>query len=43
MWRWFTAPVEVLFSDQGLVVITIILFILMVGGRSPCWTAAESW
>lgn len=31
IWRWFTAPIEVLFTDQGVVVITIILFILMVG------------
>lgn len=32
VWRWFTAPVEVLFGDQAVLVITIILFILMVGG-----------
>jgi uncharacterized ion transporter superfamily protein YfcC len=32
VWRWFTAPVEVLVSEDAVVVITIILFILMVGG-----------
>lgn len=32
IWRWFTAPVEVLWAPGSIVVITIILFILMVGG-----------
>ena len=32
IWRWFTAPVEVLGGPDGLIVIVIILFILMVGG-----------
>ncbi len=32
VWRWFTAPVEVLWSDDALMVITIIVFILLVGG-----------
>lgn len=32
IWRWFTAPVEVLWSPGNIVVIMIILFILMVGG-----------
>lgn len=32
VWRWLTAPVEVLWGPDGLVVIVIILFILMVGG-----------
>lgn len=32
VWRWLTAPVEVLWSPDGLVVIVIIVFILMVGG-----------
>jgi uncharacterized ion transporter superfamily protein YfcC len=32
IWRWFTAPVEVLGSEDGLLVIVIIVFILMVGG-----------
>lgn len=32
VWRWFTAPVEVLGSDDGLIVIVIIVFLLMVGG-----------
>jgi uncharacterized ion transporter superfamily protein YfcC len=31
VWRWFTAPVEVLGGSDGLTVITIILFLLMVG------------
>jgi uncharacterized ion transporter superfamily protein YfcC len=30
-WRWFTAPLEVLAGPQGLTVITILIFILMVG------------
>ena len=32
VWRWFTAPIEVLWSDDGLMVIAIILFILIIGG-----------
>ena len=32
LWRWFTAPVEVLWGPDGVTIITIILFILMVGG-----------
>jgi uncharacterized ion transporter superfamily protein YfcC len=31
IWRWFTAPVEVLWSADGATVIAIILFILLVG------------
>jgi uncharacterized ion transporter superfamily protein YfcC len=31
-WRWFTAPVEVLAGPDGLSVIMIIVFILLVGG-----------
>ena len=31
-WRWFTAPVEVLFAPGNLALITIIIFILSVGG-----------
>ena len=31
VWRWFTAPVEVLWGDDGLTIIVIILFILIVG------------
>jgi uncharacterized ion transporter superfamily protein YfcC len=30
-WRWFTAPLEVLFGPDGATVIAIILFILLVG------------
>jgi len=31
VWRWFTAPVEVLWGPDGLTVITILVFILMIG------------
>jgi len=31
LWRWFTAPIEVLFGADGFTIIVIILFILMVG------------
>ncbi len=31
VWRWFTAPVEVLWGEDSLLVIVIIVFILMVG------------
>lgn len=31
-WRWFTAPVEVLASEDGLQAIVIIAFIMIVGG-----------
>lgn len=32
IWRWFTAPVEVLFAPGNIAVITIILFLVIVGG-----------
>ncbi len=32
VWRWFTAPLEVLAGPNSLTLIVIILFILMVGG-----------
>ncbi len=32
LWRWFTAPVEVLWGDDSLIIITIIVFILLVSG-----------
>lgn len=32
VWRWFTAPVEVLFAPGNITVITIILFLVFVGG-----------
>lgn len=32
IWRWFTAPVEVLWSEGNLIIITIIVFILLVSG-----------
>jgi uncharacterized ion transporter superfamily protein YfcC len=31
VWRWFTAPVEILWGPDGLTVITIVVFILLVG------------
>lgn len=31
VWRWFTAPLEVLGADGSIIVIAIILFILLVG------------
>ena len=31
VWRWFTAPVEVLAGPDGLTIIVIIVFLLMVG------------
>ena len=31
IWRWFTAPVEVLWGPDGLIIITILIFILAVG------------
>ncbi len=31
VWRWFTAPVEVLWGPDGFTIIVIIVFILMVG------------
>ncbi len=32
VWKWFTAPVEVLASPEGSVVMAIILFFLCIGG-----------
>ena len=32
VWRWFTAPVEVLWGEDSLIIITIIVFILLVSG-----------
>lgn len=32
IWRWFLAPIEVLGSSDGLNVIVIVVFILLVGG-----------
>ncbi|MEA4883259.1 MAG: AbgT family transporter [Clostridia bacterium] len=32
VWKWFTAPIEVLWSPEGAVVIGIILFFLCIGG-----------
>ena len=31
IWRWFTAPLEVLWEPDALTIITIIVFLLMVG------------
>jgi uncharacterized ion transporter superfamily protein YfcC len=32
LWRWFTAPIEVLWSPGNLQVITIILLLVLIGG-----------
>jgi len=32
VWRWFTAPFETLWGPDSLTVITIILFVLVIGG-----------
>ena len=32
VWRWFTAPVEVLWGEDSMIIITIIVFILLVSG-----------
>lgn len=32
IYKWFTAPIDVLFSSDGLMIIAIILFILIIGG-----------
>ena len=32
VWRWFTAPVEVLFGSDNLILIVLIVFITVVGG-----------
>lgn len=32
IWRWFTAPIEVLWGPDNMVIIPIIIFILLVGG-----------
>jgi len=32
VWRWFTAPVEVLWGEDSLIIVTIIVFILLVSG-----------
>ncbi|NIP44712.1 MAG: hypothetical protein GWN61_25955, partial [candidate division Zixibacteria bacterium] len=32
IWRWFTAPVEVLWGPDSLTIIVIIVFILIVSG-----------
>ncbi len=31
IWRWFTAPIETLWGEDGLTIIVIILFLLMIG------------
>ncbi len=40
VWRWFTAPVEVLGSEDGLQAIVIIAFIMIVGGAFAVLQAA---
>jgi uncharacterized ion transporter superfamily protein YfcC len=49
VWRWFTAPFEVLASDSGGLVIAILLFIVLVGvafavmDQSGILKAAVAW
>jgi uncharacterized ion transporter superfamily protein YfcC len=31
VWRWFTAPIEVLFAPGGVIIMIIIVFLLLVG------------
>ncbi|MEI8096026.1 MAG: hypothetical protein WCG80_17590 [Spirochaetales bacterium] len=40
LWRWFTAPVEVLWSADGTLTIVILLFILLVGGAFAVFDAS---
>jgi uncharacterized ion transporter superfamily protein YfcC len=40
VWRWFAAPVEVLFAEGNIVVLTIIAFLLFVGGAFAILEAA---
>jgi len=40
VWRWFTAPVEVLWSADGPLTIVILLFILFVGGSFAVFDAS---
>ena len=42
VWRWLAAPVEVLFSEDGLQAIVIILFIMIVGGSFAVLDAAKA-
>ncbi|MCX7027629.1 MAG: hypothetical protein NT061_09140 [Spirochaetes bacterium] len=42
VWRWLSAPVEVLFSEDGLQAIVIILFIMIVGGSFAILDAAKA-
>lgn len=32
IYKWFTAPIEVLFTSEGIIIIAIILFLLIIGG-----------
>ncbi|MFV0411860.1 MAG: YfcC family protein [Oscillospiraceae bacterium] len=32
VWRWFTAPIEVLFTEKAVTAVMIMLFILLIGG-----------
>ena len=36
LWRWFTAPVEVLWGADAVTVIAIIVFICIIGGVLTC-------
>lgn len=41
IWRWFTSPIEVIFAPNNLALITIIIFILFVGGAIMILESSE--
>lgn len=41
VWRWFTAPLEVLVGPDSLTVVTIVLFLVFVGGAFAVVEKAE--
>jgi len=41
IWRWFTAPVEVLWGPDGLTIIVILIFLLMVGSSFAVLDACD--
>jgi uncharacterized ion transporter superfamily protein YfcC len=43
VWRWFTAPVEVLFGPEGITVIAIILFILFASASFAILESTGLW
>ena len=37
VWRWFTAPLEVIWGDNWLMVAVLTLFMVFIGGSFTCW------